>query len=386
MARVLMYNELCAVAKQVDETTEVASPATADVLQIIDMAIRKNEAQLLRTDKGLGRSRFGFVRGGNTEADWELNAHLTLKAAAAPVSNPQLENILLGAMGGTPVSVNTTVNDAGATAGSFIVASATGIQIGDILAVNIASAGSYQCRPVTNVVSTTITFSPPFTAAPTNGATVKARIYRLSTALPWFTIVNWLRNDADADSVYSQKAIGSQINELEINTNQNIVQMTARGLAASVSRTSIPSIPSLPSFAEDAVARNYGGVWYDATAIKAYEMLLRLNNGVARLPVPVGQQAADGVVPGQRTVSFDLLVDGDTAVNTALQTAAENKTDFKLFGCVGQTAGESLAWNLRTANLILNPYEKGAETLRLSFAGSQGFASAANNELVLMVA
>ncbi len=38
------------------------------------------------------------------------------------------------------------------------------------------------------------------------------------------------------------------------------------------------------------------------------------------------------------------------------------------------------------ANLALVPYEKGAETLRLTFAGSSAFGSVGNDELSLTIA
>lgn len=387
MPRVQMIDEKFAASVQSAEGTE-ASPATADIVPLLEAAIEENVENLFRADKGFGRSELGLVRGGNRSARWNLAMHLLLDAAAAPVTAPPADILLRAALGATPVSINTTVSDASPAAADFDVASATGIQVGDILSVDIG--GTFQMRPVSATAGANLTFSPAFTAAPSNGAVVKARIYRLAAAPVWLTLINWQFDTSGAEATYSRKAIDALVGEMVLDFNQSIIGMNFSGPAAKFFEsdsegTGIPAIPTLPSFNELAQARNFGGFWWNATQYTAYELQMTLNNGSALLPVPFGSQNADGSVHGKRSVRFNLLVDGST-VNDALRVDARARTERALFFHSGDGAGKLFGVNCRKAVLGIDAHEKGAETLRIRFADSGAFASAAENELVIALA
>lgn len=384
MSRIQTIDELFAASIQSSGEGAEATAVTADIVPILEASIDPQRENLIRADKGLGRSRFGIVRGGNESGQWSARMYVTLDDAATPVGAPPIDQLLQAALGATPVSINTTVNDVTPTAGVFDVASATGIQVGDILTVLIGAA--YEMRPVTDVTGTQLTFSPAFTAAPANGAAVKARIYRLATAPVYLTLVNWLRNTAGADTDFSRKALDAIVGEMVIDFNQSIVEIAFSGPAPQVYEgdTYTPAIPSLPTFSEKAQARNFGTFYWGATEYTAYELQLTLSNGSALLPVGLGQTYPDGAVHGQRAVSVNLLADGRTE-NDALRTDSIAKTERALFFHIGDGAGTLFGVNLQKAVLSVETQEKGAETLRIRFGDSGGFASSANGELVIAV-
>lgn len=384
MARVPIINELLAVGEQTAEGTE-KTPVTADVIQNTTVAVNRNVENIERKDKGLGRSRFGLVRGGNQEDDFEFTQDLILPVSATPVGTPVLENIFRGVMGDlAPVDINTTVSDVAATTTVFDLTSAAGLQAGDPISVDIG--GTFEMRPIESIATDEVTVSIPFSSAPSDAAVAKVRIYRLANALNFYTIVNWLRDETDTDSSYSLKTLDSRIGELEINFNENPIQLTVRGMSASTLRASIPSIPTLPTFTDVAQARNFGNVWVDTNQLVAYEMVLRINNNLARSPVAIGTVSSDFIIANQRLIDFDLTLDAETVNNVARLAESEAKTTVAVFGHTGDDEGLMFGFNMPRATLAQNDYDKGSETPRLSFNGSQAFTAAGNDELVIAIA
>lgn len=383
MARVPIINELLAVGEQTAEGTE-KTPVTADIIQNTTVAVNRNVENIERKDKGLGRSRFGLVRGGNQEDDFEFTQDLILPVSATPVGTPVLENIFRGVMGDVaPVDINTTVADVAATTTVFDLTSATGLQVGDPISVDIG--GTTEMRPISAIATDEVTVNIPFSSAPSDTAVAKVRIYRLANALNFYTIVNWLRDETDTDSSYSLKTLDSRIGELEINFNENPIQLTVRGMSASTLRASIPSIPSLPTFTDVAQARNFGNVWVDTSQLVAYEMVLRINNNLARSPVAIGTVSSDFIIANQRLIDFDMTLDAETVSNVARLAESEAKTTVQVFGHTGDDEGLLFGFNMPRATLAQNDYDKGSETPRLSFNGSQAFTAAGNDELVIAI-
>lgn len=384
MARVPIINELLAVGEQTAEGSE-KTPVTADVIQNTTVAVNRNVENIERKDKGLGRSRFGLVRGGNQEDDFEFTQDLILPIGATPVGTPVLENIFRGVMGDiAPVDINTTVADVAATTTVFDLTSAAGLQVGDPISVDIG--GTTEMRPISAIATDEVTVGVPFSAAPADTAVAKVRIYRLANALNFYTIVNWLRDETDTDSSYSLKTLDSRIGELEINFNENPIQLTVRGMSASTLRSAIPSIPSLPTFTDVAQARNFGNVWIDTNQLVAYEMVLRINNNLSRSPVAIGTVSSDFILANQRLIDFDMTLDAETVNNVARLAESEGKTTVAVFGHTGDDEGLLFGFNIPRATLAQNDYDKGSETPRLSFNGSQAFTAAGNDELVIAVA
>jgi hypothetical protein len=79
--------------------------------------------------------------------------------------------MLKAAFGAEHAAVGTTVNDAAATATSFIVTSASTLKKGDWIAVTIS--GQPEVTKITNIASTTVTVSPALSAGPADGAVVR---------------------------------------------------------------------------------------------------------------------------------------------------------------------------------------------------------------------
>jgi hypothetical protein len=382
--RVQTIDEKFAAAIQNSGEGVEATPVTADIIPFIEAAIEPQREDLFRADKGLGRSEFGIVRGGNQSGQWNLTGHLLLAPAATPVTASPWDQLLQAALGAAPVSISTTVDDplGNASSSVFNVASASGIQVGDPLAVLIGSA--YEMRPVSAIAGSQLTFSPAFSGVPAHGAVVKARIIRLATAPVFLTLVNWLPGTDGNDTDYSRKALDALVGELVMDFNSSIIGLAFSGPAPKVFEGAphIPAIPSLPSFSDLAQSRNFGKFFWGGTKHCALELQLTLNNGSALLPVCFGSLNPDGAVHGKRSVRFNIALDANSD-NDALRADAEAKTERQLFFHSGDSAGTLFGVNCRKAVLSTLQQEKGAETLRARFGNSGGFASAANNEMVI---
>src|SRR5690348_9354910 len=90
-------NEVLAVSLQAARGT-AAVPATADILNFLNCDLNPAFENLIRGDKGFGRSYFGDVQGGHETAMFSIAAYLILAAAANPVVAPPIENLLIGAL------------------------------------------------------------------------------------------------------------------------------------------------------------------------------------------------------------------------------------------------------------------------------------------------
>src|SRR6185437_11667285 len=202
--RIPIYNELLAASIQSGIGAQVTTPATADLMQFVSCDLNPQFENLKRADKGLGRSTFGFIKGGKLNSQWTIDAYLSLSTASTPTA-PEAGNLIQGAFGSAPVVFQDTVQASPSpTASSFAVSSASTLKVGDPVAVNVGGAFGWQMRPVTGIAANTLTFSPAFGAAPPSGAAVQSLIYRFNSAgMYWLTLTNWLRTIAGADSNYS---------------------------------------------------------------------------------------------------------------------------------------------------------------------------------------
>jgi hypothetical protein len=380
-------NEILAFSTQSGQGAEVTTPVTGDIVPFIDAALTPNITNLERADKGLGRSFFGYVRGGNASSQWNSNLELVLAAAATPVAKPSIENLIMAAMcSAAVVNFSDAVQAAPTpTTTVFAVASAATLKVNDPISIDCGGAVGFVMRYITNIATNTLTVTPALPNAPATAAKVKARIYRLGTSPVWMTISNWLRATDNTTTAYSRKAVDAIVSTFQIDFNQAIIRLAATGLAGTVTRTSVATIPSLPSFTDIAQARNFGSVWWGGSALTAYELQIDLDNGAALLPVPFGSQFPDGTIMALRHVRFNLVIDANDG-NVSLMTDSENKTQRNLFGYSGDGEGKFLAFNMPLATIQLFDYDKSKETIQLKSGSSAAVATAADNEFVLAVA
>lgn len=367
-----------------------AVPATADILNFLNCDLNPAFENLIRGDKGFGRSYFGDVQGGHETATFSIAAYLILAAAANPVVAPPIENLLIGALGPAPVSFADTVQASPSpTATAFAVTSAASLKAGDMVAVNVGGSFGYQMRPIASISTNTLTFSIPFGAAPSSGAAVIARIYRLSSAVNYFTLCNWQRDTGyNVLTTYSREAIDAVIGRLDIDMMQAIAQLSASGPASQVTEpgASMPALPTLPTVGtESAQANTFGEAFLDTTAVNAYAMRVSIDNMAKNLPAPLGSKFSDGTIFGMRKVTGDVTLDANS-VNAAYLTDSEQKNAHALFAHLGNTNGNFFGINLPKVFLQYNDPDKSQETLRLNFTGSVAAATAADNELVIAIA
>jgi|SRR5579885_799455 len=378
-------NEILAFSVQSAQGSE-ATPVTADIAPFISCDLSPNPQNLERQDKGLGRSFFGYVRGGDSSSQWKADLELVLAAAATPVAKSSIENLLVASMGGTTVNFSDTVQASPTpTTTVFAVGNAASLKVNDPISIDCGGSVGFVMRTITNIATNTLTVSPALPNAPATSAKVKARIIRLATAPVYLTISNWLRASDNSTTAYSRKAIDALVGTLQIDFNQAIIRLSASGPAATITRTGVAAIPSLPSFSDVAQARNFGSVWWGGSALTVYGLQINLDNGAQALPVPFGSQFPDGTVFNARKVKFNLDIDAND-VNASLMTDSENKTQRNLFGYSGDGEGKFFAFNFPSAVIQLFNYDKGSATVQLKSTDSAGIATAADNEFVIAIA
>jgi len=157
------------------ETTygEYSEPSSTDSLAVDELTIEVEQTRSNREDYPRVADFQQVV--GKSKVGGSIGTYLMSGDTTGQVSDmdPVLTT-LFGAAGVTTTA--TTVNQPGSpapTATQFIVASAASLT-DDISGVAIEINNVLELRRVTNISGTTITVSPPFSAAPANGATVYA--------------------------------------------------------------------------------------------------------------------------------------------------------------------------------------------------------------------
>lgn len=386
-----IYNELLAASVQSGIGAQVTAPTTTDLMQFVSCDLNPQFENLKRMDKGLGRSEFGFIKGGKLSSQWTIDAYLTLSSASTPTA-PEAGNLIQAAFCSPPVVFSDTVQASPSpTASSFAVANASSLKVGACLAVNIGGAFGWQMRPVTAIATNTLTFSPPFGAAPSSGAAVQAVIYNFnSSAMYWLTLTNWIRSIAGADSNYSIVAVDAAVGDLTIDFMGDIIKLTCSGPAGKIfepgaGTVTIPALPTNWITGFSPQASQFGEAFFDTTAVTLYTASLKLNNNAKSLPVPFGSQYPDGTIFGMRELVFDCTMDG-ADINASFLTDSEQKNTHALFMHSGTTQGSFCGVYSPKMYLARNDYDKGQETLRLSFANSALAATIADNDITLSFA
>ena len=305
IVRIPTINELLSISLQSAQGAMVTAPATTDITTFLKNDLNPTIENILRTDVGLGRSHFGYTAPGKQTAKWSVDLYALLANAATPPVAPLFENLLVGAFGNAAVVFNDTVQASPTpTASAFAVSNASTLKPGDPVACNIGGATGWQMRPISSIASNTLTFSPPFSAAPSATAVVQSRIYRLSEAVNFYTIVDWLRDANNAVSALSRVAVDAVVNDFALDMAQTIVQLSASGPASFVVEQqtpaegiwngTFPTLPTLPTNLVTAYSPEtpylQGEFFLDTTAFTAYSVKLALSNGGKQLPVPFGSQ------------------------------------------------------------------------------------------------
>lgn len=389
--RMPIYNELLAASVQSGIGAQVTAPTTTDLMQFVSCDLNPQFENLKRADKGLGRSTFGFIKGGKLSSQWTIDAYLSLSTAATPTA-PECGNLIQAAFGAAPVTFQDTVQAAPTpTASSFAVSSAASLKVGDPVACNIGGATGWQMRPITAIAGNTLTFSPAFGAAPASGQAVQSLIYRFNSAgMFWLTLTNWIRSIAGADSNFSIAAVDAAVGDLTIDFMGDIIKVAASGPAGKIYEpgAGIITIPALPTnwitgFTPQ--ASQFGEAFLDATAVTLYTLSLKLNNNAKSLPVPFGSQFPDGTIFGMRELMVDTTMDG-ADINAPFLTDSETKNPHALFFHSGTTQGAFCGVYSPKMYLARNDYDKGQETLRLNFTNSEVAATIADNDITMAFA
>lgn len=281
----------------------------------------------------------------------------------------------------TPLS--TTIASASTTTGA-VVASATGLTVGQAVLINVTTgspATGRVLRWLTSVTGTTLVWSPALPQAAAVGDTLKSCVnYSLATALPnALTIAHYLTNT-------SKEGTGAIVDTLKIMFDANEeVQWEASGpmkdrLATAQSQpVSFTTVGTLPP------SGLIGGMRWNAGAVDFLKLAITINNTMDLDNFQYGTSSAQGFFrKNQRTVNIGLtamLSDDQT-----LLTAAEGATDSNvLLAQCGQTEGNIIGVYCPNVDLDVPAHPDGEETLELAFSGSaKGVAG--NDELRLAIA
>jgi hypothetical protein len=307
---------------------------------------------------------------------------------------PELDLVYKNGFGAAAqnITLATTVSSGPTTTGA-VVASATGLAIGQMVELNIAAggnAGTY-IRRLTNIVSTTLTWSPALPGAQSVADTVKGMVtYSLGTTPPKsLDIAHYPQ--APSSSTPARELLGSVIDKLSFMFDSNLepqVQFSgpAQGLAGTSPNFTPQSQPGgfTTVGAENILPSGLTGYFYLAGNLYQIEkMQIDIVNGMDLQNTALGTNKAGAFYrKGKRFVTFK--IDAKVSDDVTLWTPSLATSSNEIFIQIGTVSARMWAIALPNAIITDNPDipDSGDETQQWSFVG-EAMGSAGNDEIVL---
>jgi hypothetical protein len=340
--------------------TEVVSrPIGTDAMPFINLVVKPAQTMLLRKDKIGTRTMPRPIAGGNISLEVDIESYLIPSGTrnTAPMCHSLLKNIL----GGTPVTINTTV-ESGGTTSLVNVVDATGIAAGTIL------FWGTEGRPVLSINTKAVTMAVPFSSAPGVGETIKGINYPLADSLASSLAVYGYKTNLD------QGALGCVFGKLAISFVDELLHIKASGVGSL--ETVAPGVTSAPSpaFVGLPISRSFGQVYYGTTAAQLIDLSIDVENGDQPRDYAIGTQYISGISRGDRRItdSFKVYL---TDTYNAFYALAKARTPQGLFVQIGTTSGYMVAFYMPNRILQIPDLDKSKEEAQLSFASNPAYGA-----------
>lgn len=313
-------------------------------------------------DHDKGQASVLEIQTGRKHTEISVSCDLIPSGVTGTPTPPDIDSLLKAIFGTSQTSVAHTTTTSGSMGTSLVLTAgggaASGIGIGDLIAVDVSSTYGYEVRQVTNVSTDTITVDRAFSADPATGRAVKmGTTYRLSTTT-LLSLYFWLFN---ADTL-RYVVPGAMLNELALDINYAdgvpLGKLGFKGMGqaeAAQSGTSRPSITTAGSPLGGAICK----VFIGATQYRMVSGSLNIKNGNAlrmnesHSMSPSGVKKTDNGSRFNVELSMDmLLTTGDLDVQT-LYDGTKTLTARDVIVQIGDTVGNIVAfrcpvWKPRT--------------------------------------
>lgn len=276
---------------------------------------------------------------GRTTADWMLGGIFYPSGTIG--TKPDHDEIFECGMGAVaaPTPLSTTISS-GATTTGAVVASATGLAVGQAILINVTTGSPATGRVVrwlTAVAGTTLTWAPALPQAPAVSDTVKSCVtYSLATALPSALHIGRYKTSIN------KAGQGAIINQLKLTMDANdVVRWEASGpMQTRIDAQTIPGAFTTAGLTPPTGI--VGGMRLGSSAVDFLKLAITINNSMELQNDNFGTSSAYGFDRiGQRRI--DLELGAQFSDSTTLMTAAEGSTDQVLLAQCGNTEGSIVA-------------------------------------------
>jgi hypothetical protein len=153
---------------------------------------------------------------GRKKSSWSIPMDIAPAGAGTPTA-PDIDLLLEAGMGAKHAATAHTTTGTGSTGVTLELASgggaASGIAVGDLIAVDVSATFGYEVRRVTAISTDTVTVNAAFSANPASGRTVKVGVTYKMQASPIISLYFWKFNGDDLRYVMP----GSIVKEIALN-------------------------------------------------------------------------------------------------------------------------------------------------------------------------
>jgi hypothetical protein len=329
-----------------------------------------------RKDKTGSRTFVGMPAGGRRRTNFELQTYLT---TWQPATGPAYGPLFQAAMGGTPLQYGGGTVSSANTNGRLAFTAPHGLSVGQA----VASGGDV--RFVAAIVdSQTVQLNAPFTIVPVAGASVNATVtYTPATELASVSIFDYW----DPSTAVQRLLSGAAVDQMDILINGDFHEFHFQGVAQDVIDTSsftsggpaqlqsFPLEPALGAFDYTIVPGNLGQAWLGTSPTQFVTITsasVQLKNSLDTRMKEFGSSLPKAIAPGQRSVSATFNLYGlDDSATAGLYQAARQQSPMTVMFQLGQTAGQTLAVNLKSVIPQVPEFDDSSNRLQWKFRSSR---------------
>lgn len=302
---------------------------------------------------------------GRITADWMLGGIFYPSGTIGTA--PDHSEILECGMGAVaaPTPLSTTIASGPTTTGA-VVASATGLAVGQAILINVTTGSPATGRVVrwlTVVAGTTLTWAPALPQAPAVGDTVKSTVtWSLATALPASLHIGRYKTSI------AKAGQGALVNQLKLMLDANdVVRWEASGpMQTRITAQTIPG--TFVTAGTNPPTGIVGGMRIGSSARAFLKMAITINNAMELQNEDFGTSSAYGYDRiGQRLINVEL--DTMFTDDTTLITAAEGASDNVLLAQCGNVEGKIIGIYAPKVRFDVPDDPDGDGKLQLAFKG-----------------
>ncbi len=308
-------------------------------------------------DRDYAQASVNSTQKGRESSTIKIAGDLIPSGNATTPTVPDMDKAFKAVLGAVHTATAHTVTVAGSTGVTLNIAvgggAASGLQIGDMLAVDVSTAVGYEARQVVNLVGDVVTVDRKFTADPAAGRTVKvgSTFKLLETAKLSVYLKRWI-----GGAGYRLAVPGVILSDMELNVDSAQdtpvakVSFSGRGAVELVHSEARPTF----TFLGQALVPSESICWFDAglTPRKLYlagQASLKVNNGLelreneSRSLVPTGVKRTGNDSRYNVGLTLGMLLTTGDEDTTALYASIQSLGPLDILLQLGKTAGSIFA-------------------------------------------